>query len=73
MNELLNFPRPAVTIDCVVFGYDCRSVSLLLINIKEGHLIICGHHPEAFYSWKKRRKKVPAAFLKIKPGCFICI
>jgi len=36
MNELLNFPRPAVTIDCVVFGYDCRSVSLLLINIKEG-------------------------------------
>ena len=35
MNELLNFSRPSATIDCVVFGYDCRSVSLLLINREE--------------------------------------
>ncbi|MEO5893581.1 MAG: NUDIX domain-containing protein [Ferruginibacter sp.] len=35
MNELLDYPRPSVTIDCVVFGYDCHSISLLLINRKE--------------------------------------
>ena len=35
MNEILHFPRPSVTIACVVFGYDGSAVSLLLINRKE--------------------------------------
>ena len=35
MNELQKYPRPSVTVDCVVFGYDGDSVSLLLINRKE--------------------------------------
>jgi len=35
MNELLKYPRPSVTIDCVVLGYDCNTVSLLLVNRKE--------------------------------------
>lgn len=35
MNELTNFPRPSVTIDCVVFGYDGQSLSLLLLSRRE--------------------------------------
>lgn len=35
MNELQKYPRPSVTIDCVVFGYDGEVVSILLINRKE--------------------------------------
>lgn len=35
MNDLQKYPRPSVTIDCVVFGYDGDTVSLLLINRKE--------------------------------------
>lgn len=34
-NMLSKFPRPSVTIDCVVFGYDGADLSILLINRNE--------------------------------------
>lgn len=34
-NDLSQYPRPSVTIDCVVFGYDGEQLSVLLLNRKE--------------------------------------
>lgn len=36
MNQLSAYPQPSVTIDCVVFGYDTVTLSVLLLNRKEG-------------------------------------
>lgn len=35
MDELTNYPRPSVTVDCVVFGYDGEQLSVLLLNRKD--------------------------------------
>lgn len=35
MNDLHKFPKPSVTVDSVVFGYDGEAISLLLLNRKE--------------------------------------
>ncbi len=34
-DDLSQYPRPSVTIDCVVFGYDGEHLSVLLLNRKE--------------------------------------
>ncbi|MFN8345733.1 MAG: NUDIX domain-containing protein [Spirosomataceae bacterium] len=34
-NDLSQYPRPSVTIDCVVFGYASEQLSVLLLNRKE--------------------------------------
>ncbi|WP_428653406.1 NUDIX hydrolase [Runella sp.] len=34
-NDLSQYPRPSVTVDCVVFGYDGEHLSVLLLNRKE--------------------------------------
>jgi 8-oxo-dGTP diphosphatase len=34
-NDLFHYPRPSVTVDCVVFGYDGEQLSVLLLNRKE--------------------------------------
>jgi 8-oxo-dGTP diphosphatase len=35
MDELTHYPRPSVTVDCVVFGYDGEQLSVLLLNRKD--------------------------------------
>lgn len=34
-NDLSQYPRPSVTVDCVVFGYDTQQLSVLLLHRKE--------------------------------------
>jgi 8-oxo-dGTP diphosphatase len=34
-SDLSNFPKPSVTVDCVIFGYDMESLKVLLLNRKE--------------------------------------
>jgi 8-oxo-dGTP diphosphatase len=34
-NDLDKFPKPSVTVDCVIFGYDMQSLQILLLNRKE--------------------------------------
>ena len=35
MDLLTDYPRPSVTVDCIVFGYDTVSLSVLLLNRRE--------------------------------------
>ncbi len=68
MNELLNFPRPSVTIDCVVFGYDGQSLSLLLLNRKEEPFKDMWTLPGGFLFMEETPEESARRVLKTKTG-----
>ncbi len=68
MNELQKFPRPSITIDCVVFGYDGDAVSLLLINRKEAPFKNMWTLPGGFLFLEETGEECAQRILKQKTG-----
>ena len=68
MNELENYPRPSVTIDCVVFGYDGISISLLLIKRKEEPFNNTWTLPGGFLLMKEGFEEAARRILQAKTG-----
>jgi len=68
MNELQKYPRPSVTIDCVVFGYDGEVVSLLLINRKEEPFKNAWTLPGGFLYMEETPEDTALRILKDKTG-----
>jgi len=68
MNELQKYPRPSVTIDCVVFGYDGQDISLLLINRKEEPFKNMWTLPGGFLFLEETPEECAKRILKNKTG-----
>ncbi len=68
MDELQDYPRPSVTIDCVVFGYDGIALSLLLINRKEAPFINMWTLPGGFLFLEETPEESARRILKSKTG-----
>jgi len=68
MNELQKYPRPSVTVDCVVFGYDGDVVSLLLINRKEEPFKNAWTLPGGFLYLEETPEATAQRILKDKTG-----
>lgn len=63
------YPRPAVTTDCVVFGFDGTKMSVLLVErgqepFKKGN----GHCPVDSLTWTKQLKKEPPESYMKRPA-----
>ena len=43
------YPRPSVTSDCVIFGYDAQGLSVLLIERGQDPFKGCWAFPGGFY------------------------
>ncbi|WP_462251629.1 NUDIX domain-containing protein [Ferruginibacter sp.] len=68
MNELQQYPRPSVTVDCVVFGYDGNAISVLLINRKEAPFKNMWTLPGGFLFLEETAEESAQRILKKKPG-----
>lgn len=68
MNHLDKFPKPSVTIDCVVFGYDGEHISLLLINRKEEPYKNMWTLPGGFLHLQETAEDSVKRILKTKTG-----
>lgn len=68
MNELQNYPRPSVTIDCVVFGYDGNAISLLLIKRKDAPFINWWTLPGGFLLLEEGTDEAARRILQTKTG-----
>jgi 8-oxo-dGTP diphosphatase len=68
MNELQQYPRPSVTVDCVVFGYDGNAISVLLINRKEAPFKNMWTLPGGFLFLEETAEESAQRILKQKTG-----
>jgi 8-oxo-dGTP diphosphatase len=68
MNELQQYPRPSVTVDCVVFGYDGNAISVLLINRREAPFKNMWTMPGGFLFLEETAEESAQRILKQKTG-----
>jgi 8-oxo-dGTP diphosphatase len=68
LNDLHLYPKPSVTIDSVVFGYDGESLLLLLINRREEPYKNCWTLPGGFMYMEETAEACAERVLKEKTG-----
>lgn len=67
-DELLLYPRPSVTIDCVVFGYDGEQLSILLLNRRDEPFANQWTLPGGFLRLEETFEEAAQRILKDKTG-----
>ena len=67
-DELSIFPRPSVTIDCVVFGYDGEQLSVLLLNRRDEPFANQWTLPGGFLHLEETFEEAAQRILKDKTG-----
>lgn len=67
-DELSQYPRPSVTIDCVVFGYDGSKLSILLLNRRDEPFANEWTLPGGFLRIEETFEEAAQRILKDKTG-----
>lgn len=67
-DELSIYPRPSVTIDCVVFGYDGEQLSILLLNRRDEPFANQWTLPGGFLHLEETFEEAAQRILKDKTG-----